>query len=73
MTDLTEEITLALRSIAKLTEQLGDGKTDSAGPLRMAMEQVATLAQRQPDRQLAHFLAKHSYAKALDYLETGRR
>ncbi len=58
-----------LRAIARLTGELAAGSTAAAGELRAAMARVEQRAPSCGDRQLRHFLAKHSYAKALEYLE----
>ena len=69
MTDKSATLLAELRSIARFTEELADGSPDAAGGLRAAMARVEQLAATCGDRQLRHFLHKHSYAKALDYLE----
>ena len=58
-----------LRAIARSTEELAQGSTAAAAELRAAMARVEQRALSYGDRQLRHFLAKHSYAKALEYPE----
>jgi hypothetical protein len=58
-----------LRAIARLTDELAAGSAPAAEELRAAMARVGQQAPSCGDRQLRHFLQKHSYAKALEYLE----
>ena len=58
-----------LRAIARLTDELAGGSARAAAELRAAMARVDEQARACEDRQLRHFLQKHSYAKALEYLE----
>lgn len=69
MTDECTELITELRVIARLSEELASGSADAAGPLRDAIARVARQELRCQDRQLRHMLSRHSYAKALDYLE----
>lgn len=69
MTDPGIALAADLRAIARLTDELAAGSAPAAAELRAAMARVAEQARSCQDRQLRHFLEKHSYAKALEYLE----
>ncbi len=69
MTDQAGALASDLRAIARLTEELASGSPPAAAELRAAMARVGQQASACRDPQLRHFLQKHSYAKALDYLE----
>ena len=71
MTDITGALIEDLRTIARLTDELAAGSAPAAAQLRAAMARVGTKTPSCSDRQLRHFLQKHSYAKALEYLEHG--
>ncbi len=69
MTEPAGALISDLRAIARLTDELAAGSVPAAAELRAAMARVAEQAPACGDRQLRHFLQKHSYAKALEYLE----
>ena len=69
MNDPAGALKSELRAIARLTDELAGGSTQAAPELRAAMARVEDQARGCKDRQLRHFLQKHSYAKALEYLE----
>lgn len=69
MTDTGNALVSDLRAIARLTDELAAGSAPAAAELRAAMDRVEEQARSCEDRQLRHFLQKHSYAKALEYLE----
>ena len=69
MTDPASGLIVDLRAIARLTDELAGGSAAAAAELRAAMARVEAQAPSCGDRQLRHFLQKHSYAKALDFLE----
>lgn len=69
MTDTGNALVSDLRAIARLTDELAAGSAPAAAELRAAMGRVEEQAGSCEDRQLRHFLQKHSYAKALEYLE----
>lgn len=72
MTDPADAIKFDLRAIVRLTDELAAGSAEAASELRAAIARVDERAGGCPDRQLRHFLQKHSYAKALAYLESYR-
>lgn len=69
MIDPADALVSDLRAIARLTDELAAGSAQAAAELRAAMTRVEEQARSCQDRQLRHFLQKHSYAKALEYLE----
>lgn len=69
MTNSTGALIGNLRAIARLTDELAGGSAAAGAELRDAMAKVEQQARSCSDRQLRHFLQKHSYAKALEYLE----
>ena len=72
MNDPVSTLKSDLRAIARLTDELAAGSAAAGAALRAAMARVDERAHTFPDRQLRHFLQKHSYAKALAYLEGHR-
>lgn len=69
MNDPAGALASDLRAIARLTDELATGSAAAAADLRAAIARVEERAPACRDRQLRHFLEKHSYAKALEYLE----
>lgn len=69
MRDPADALLSDLRAIGRLTDELAAGSAPAAAELRAAMARVEEGARSCDDRQLRHFLQKHSYAKALEYLE----